>query len=220
VEALYKKTILCDQCNSQFETSKVRSSFIRVEKRDSDFCAHYRGINPNFYDVRVCPNCGSASTEKFTVAFTRVTKDVFQDKIGKNWRIQNFAGERTWEDALKCYKMALLSAQIRGERDVIMAQLLHHIAWLYRINESEAHSSEERRFLGFALKHYIAAYEKDMSDFNLARLLYIIGELHARTGDSNEAIKWFGKVVNDKRITDPQMVQMARDRWNDLRSSS
>ena len=215
LEPLYQKTIVCDHCNTQFPTSKVRSSVVRVAKTDSDFCAHYKDINPNFYDVRVCPSCGNATTEKFTVSLNKLTRQIFQDKIGKNWSVKDYGGERTVEDAIKCYKLALLNAQIREERALIIAQLCHHIAWFYRFAENQP---EDQRFLGFALKNYEQAYINEKSDFNLGKLMYLIGELYARTGNHTEAIRWYGKVVNDRSISEQGIVQMARDRWTDLRT--
>ena len=215
IEPLYKKTIVCDQCKSQFTTSKIRSSTVRVDYTDSDFCAHYRENNPNFYEVRVCPNCGSASTEKFMVPFNQVSRSIFMDKIGNHWRTKDFGGERTKEEAMQAYKLALLGAQIRGERDVIIAQLCHHIAWLYRYDEKQ---DDEKRFLGLALKSYMQSYVNEKADIHLSKLIYVIGELHARTGDVAEAIRWFGKIINEKSNVDPAMSQKARERWSDLRT--
>jgi uncharacterized protein (DUF2225 family) len=215
METLFQKTILCDQCNTQFVTSKVRSSAVRVIRSDTDYCSYYNGYNPNFYDVRVCPNCGSASTEKFNTKFNEVSRDIFNDSVSKNWKIKDFGGERSWEDALQSYKLALVAAQIREERDLIVAQLCHRIAWLYRERELQ---KEESRFLEFALKSYMKAYVNERADFNIAKLMYLIGDLHARTGNNHEAINWFGKIVNDKNITDQSLIQMTRDRWSELRS--
>jgi hypothetical protein len=139
------------------------------------------------------------------------------DKIGGSWQIKSFAGERTAEQAMHCYKLGLLSAQIRGERDLIQAQLCHRIAWLNRFLENEA---DERRFLGFALKRYMQAYIEEKSEINIAKLMFLIGELHARIGETIEAINWFSKIINDRKIADPQVIQMARDRWGDLRATT
>lgn len=215
IDAMFSKTILCDQCNTQFSTVKIRSSKVRVLRSDSDFCSYYKGHNPNYYDVRVCPNCGCASTEKFSVTFTEISRDIFMEKIGRNWKIKDFGGERTWEDAMQAYKLALVCAQIRGERDLITAQLCHRIAWLYREREQE---TDELRFLQFALKSYLQAYVNEKADVQVGKLMFLIGELYARTGNPGEAIKWFGKIVNDKSITDFSLIQRTRDRWTDLRT--
>ncbi|MNP78330.1 hypothetical protein D3C76_1759170 [compost metagenome] len=50
-----------------------------------------------------------------------------------------------------------------------------------------------------------------------ARLMYLIGELHRRTGNNNDAVKWFSRVINDKRIMDAAMIRACREQWALLR---
>ena len=63
MEPLYESTITCICCEMDFVTSRVRPSFKKAISMDSDFCGHYRNdMNPDYYVVRVCPQCGFAST--------------------------------------------------------------------------------------------------------------------------------------------------------------
>lgn len=85
---------------------------------------------------------------------------------------------------METYQLALLTAQTIGEHQRVVAGLLHHIAWLFRYRGMEA---EEQRYLRFALEAYISVYEYEWQDQNDARLMYMIGELHRRLGEYNEA---------------------------------
>ncbi|GJM81038.1 hypothetical protein HMSSN139_35340 [Paenibacillus sp. HMSSN-139] len=47
--------------------------------------------------------------------------------------------------------------------------------------------------------------------------MYLIGELYRRVGKYNDAVKWFGRVINDKRIVDAAMIRASREQWALLR---
>lgn len=212
MEPLYKIKVNCLLCSAEFETSRVRPSFRKGKSTDSDFCVHYKDpeLNPDFYVVRVCPGCGYAFTESFSERITESQKMEFYDRITANWTWKDYGGRRTPEEAMNAFKLALVSAQIKEESDRVVAGLLHHIAWLYRFQNDD---ENERRFLRFALDAYIKVYEYEGVDVNNARLMYLVGELHRRLGEYAEAVKWFGRVVNDKKIMDSAMIAKSREQW-------
>ena len=214
LEPLYSINVVCCNCEHQFSTSRVRPSFKKAVRTDADFCAYYNNENPDYYVVRVCPKCGFASTEHSTERLSDMQKKQFAEKIGKRWIERDYSGHRDWEIALETYKLALLCAQTIGEKDRIIASLLHHIAWLYRYKGDE---EQEQRFLKYCLDSYIRVYELEGVGANNARLLYLIGELNRRTGDYHQAVKWFSRVINDKHIVDSAMIHASREQWGVLR---
>jgi uncharacterized protein (DUF2225 family) len=183
-------------------------------RTDADFCAYYKDENPDYYVVRVCPKCGFSSTENSALKLTDDQKKVFQTKINIRWKERDFGGHREWEIALETYKLALLCAQTIGDSERIIASLLQHIAWLYRYKEDY---DQEQRFLKFCLDSYIHVYENEGVGANNARLLFLIGELHRRVGNFNDAVQWFSRVINDKKIMDAAMIRASREQWAVLR---
>jgi hypothetical protein len=211
---LYQIRVDCIYCGTNFATSKIRPSFKKSWKTDTDFCVHYKEHNPDFYVVRVCPYCGFSFTENSVKTLTTPQRELFKNRVADFWLSRDFGKERRWEDALQSYKLALLCAQITGEKIRVIAGLLHHIAWLYRYREEH---SQERRFLEYALDAYVKVFESESGSLDNARLMYLIGELNRRLGYFNEAIKWFSRVVNDKRIMDTAMIKACRDQWAQTR---
>src|SRR5690625_885751 len=71
---------------------------------------------------------------------------------------------------------------------------------------------QEERFLKFALSAYVKVYqyEDEVSD---ARLMFMLGELNRRLKRYEEAVKWFSRVVHDKRIVDAAMIGASREMW-------
>jgi uncharacterized protein (DUF2225 family) len=124
--------------------------------------------------------------------------------------MRDYCGERTWDDAIQTLKLGLVCCQIKQEKPRVIAGILHHIAWLHR---EKADQVNEIRFMKFALDAYIQVFETEAMDLNNARLMYLIGELHRRLGNYNDAVRWFTRVVQDKRIMDASMIKACREQW-------
>jgi uncharacterized protein len=210
VEPLFDINVKCTYCDNNFQTSRVRPSFKKATKTDSDFCTHYKEINPDYYVVRICPFCGFASTESFSDKMTSAQKADFEQKVARNWAMKEYGTARSWEDALQSYKLALLCAQIKDEKVRVIAGILHHIAWLYRF---KGDWEQEKRFLEFALDAYVSVFETEGSSLNNAKLIYLLGELNRRLRNYNEAVKWFGRIINDRSIMDAGMIKASREQW-------
>ncbi|MCM3749695.1 DUF2225 domain-containing protein [Paenibacillus pasadenensis] len=217
MEPLYEIEVTCPCCESPFPTSRVRSSFKRAIAVDTDFCGYYKdGANADFYVVRVCPECGFASTENSTRHLRPDQKQAYYQAIGNEWKSRSYAGSRTREQAIACYKLALMTAQAIGEKERLVAGLLHHIAWLHRYG---GEAEQERRFMKFALDAYQSVFEHEHVD-NDAKLMYLIGELYRRLDDRKEAVRWFSRVVHDNSIMDAGMIQASRRQWQLIREQS
>lgn len=214
MEPLYQIRLTCLCCGTEYRTSRVRPSLKRAIRSDTDFCSYFGSVNPDFYVVRVCPTCGYASTENSTERLTDKQKQAYLDQVGKMWKPRHYGGERTQQEAMECYKLALLAAQAVKDKDRLIASLLHHIAWLYRYEGDER---MELKFLQFALEAYIQAYQTERDADRNARLLYLIGELNRRVGQHNEAVRWFSRVIHDKSITDATMIRASREMWAKIR---
>ena len=210
MDPLFTVRIECLNCENKYETSRVRPSFKKTFKKDSDFCGYYKEVNPDYYVVRVCPFCGFATTENSEDRLSDQQREIVRQKITSNWSMRDYSGERTWEEALQTYKLALICAQIKNEKPRVLAGILHHIAWLYRYkNDVE----NEKKFLEFTLDAYIQVYEAEQGETNSARLMYMLGEISRRLKKYNEAVKWFSRVINEKKIMDSAMIKACREQW-------
>lgn len=210
LDPLFLVKVNCLNCESTFVTSRVRPSFKRPVGKDSDFYAHYKTINPEYYVVRVCSYCGFATTESFDERITTAQRQAFLEKIGSKWTMRDYSGKRDWEQAMETFKLGLVCAQIKEEKPRVIAGLLHHIAWLYR---ERGDQEQENKFLKFALDAYIESFKEEDTEQLNARLMYMIGELNRRLKNYHEAVKWFGRVINDTRIMDAGMIKLSREMW-------
>jgi uncharacterized protein (DUF2225 family) len=220
-EYLYGKPVKCLVCQETYTTMKVLSKYIRSHKHDTDFCSHYIStkINPLLYYVQVCPNCGYSSSEEFSSFFPPTSFEAIQEKICSNWNGPNYCHERSLEDAIKSYKLAIYCATIKKEKHITLSGLYLRLAWLYRTEKVNV--DEETRFLHLALTEYIQSYM--YGDFNHTqlteiKLLYLIGELSRRLRLTAQATKYFSRVIElQKQTIEKGIVAMAKDRWAEMR---
>ncbi|NTV90550.1 MAG: DUF2225 domain-containing protein [Clostridiales bacterium] len=213
VAGIYNKEINCPVCSKAFNVTKVKAKASRVISRDTDFCVTYEGINPLFYDVWICPNCGyAAQQDKFDGISDKEAKIVLQ-KISPRWTKRSFSGERTVDMAIETFMLALLSLQIRNGRTIDYAKVCLRLAWLYRGKDSE----KEQEFLKFAAKHYADTYEKEkfpVDKLDELTCLYMIGELNRRAGNYEESIKWFSRLISSPEgRKNANLLDSARDQF-------
>jgi uncharacterized protein len=222
LEPLFDRNLDCHMCRHKFTSKKLRSKFVKVDSYDTDFCPSYKEeeINGLLYNIYVCPRCGFSFSDDFSKYFPPGTKDEIQTKICDQWSSQDFGGIRTIEDSIKTYKLAAYCAGLKKEKFIVIAGLYLRIAWLYRLIKNK---DQEFRFLKIAIANYNESYSRD--DFkgtqvSEVRILYLLGELSRRVDDIEKAVKFFSMVIErQNRSVETTLVEMARDRWHDIRES-
>lgn len=217
ISALYDKKISCLCCGETFRTKKTRTSRTIVKSKDSDFCIHYEGISPYYYEINVCPHCGFAFTNNFSPIRSikkEELKTQYLNKIGD----LNFCGERSSTEALLCYKLALICASLNEESNICLAGLCMRIAWMYRY---QGNKKEEEKFLSKALSCYQEAYHKENFEkvkVGKDRLFYMLGELNGRLGRYVETRNWFSLLFVEKNV-EPSIKLLAQDRWLEYKTA-
>ena len=214
ISELYDKKIICPICNMEFETKKVRSSKLRLIKRDEDFLAHYEGENPLKYNIFVCPNCGYAASENKFNSITDEEKEIVLKEITSKWNKRSYGDKRTLDEAVEVYKLALYIGEILDYKKLELGSLCLSLGWLYRIKENQ---EEETRFLELAKDLFEESfYNESLIGTNMdeLKLGYLIGEINRRLGDKEKALKWFNTILSNPDLkTNPMLENMIREQW-------
>lgn len=196
----WEKQVDCPICKNNFVAKNVKSIAIKIKKRDTDFRGIYEGVNPNWYLVWVCPKCYYSSFKEDFLNIrkkhiTVLQKDVQERKtIARN---SDFDKERTHYLALISYELAAHCYNLTdGSREKI-GNLYLKAAWLAR--EVKIWSLE-KKFLKEALQSYCEAYESEPNPkIDHSLIVYLIGELNRRLGNYREALKFLGRVYDDRK---------------------
>lgn len=210
---LYEKKVDCPCCKNVFTTQKVRIRRLKVLERCTDFYVKYKDIDPIYYQVWICPNCGYSATESQYGDLTKSEKEFLYQNISKKWSQRDFGGIRTFEEAEESYKLALVMAQLLKRQKGYIGSICLKLGWLYRGKDQE----KEKEFLKHALYYLEAAYQEEplpIAGLDEISLAYLVGELHRRFDNIKDAIKWYAKALDNPGIKRNRRIQlMAREQW-------
>lgn len=213
----FPRKYTCPVCHLKFTTLAVRSSMVYVQQRESDFHTIYRGISPLHYSMVVCPACNYAASQKVFAqelpAHTIKPLSLALCKLKEENPI-DLCSERNIETVLRCFQMAVRTAQLKKVSEGELAGLLLGTAWIAReIGNSET----ETYYLKEALQSYLRAYQNGFATIgNLddIQAAYLIGELNLRCNNYSEAVNWFNQVIVHKNIKrHPVEEKLAREQW-------
>lgn len=214
MEELYDKKIECPICKIEFITKKVRTSRLRLIKRDEDFLNHYNMENPIKYNIFVCPNCGYAALEN---RFDKINKEEAEGiikNISSKWHQRDFGGIRSLDEAIESYKLALITGTVVKTTKLEQGTICLNIGWLHRLKDEQ---EEELRFLSLAREKFIEAFNTESlagTGMDDSKLSYLIGELSRRLNEKEEAQSWFNTCLSlPETKMNHALDNMAREQW-------
>ncbi|MEW6446697.1 MAG: DUF2225 domain-containing protein [Bacillota bacterium] len=213
----YTKHYTCAFCGTGFPSLVVKSKNVRLVKTDSDFCPHYRTVNPLFYEVAVCPKCGYAFNEEMQKKLNDRERANLAKRLPEIRKPLRFDGVRNLSLAVESFRAAIACLEAVEGKRLLLGKLYLKVAWLYRTSGNEA---EERGYTEKALWYLDEAYRTEHSaDPSLElNLLYLLGDLSFRLGLDDAAARWFNKILtHPKRSANPGILNRTRDRWYDIR---
>lgn len=220
----FNKEVTCPVCGEEFEVQKVRTPAIQVEKQDTDFCLHYRSVNPLAYAIWVCPKClysGEESDFDSLPRFKEVKLKGHIYSIFKKYGTPDLSDERSSEKAILSYEIAMDWAKFFEKSSFRLASFSLRIGWLYRFSGED---QKENEFIDKAVKLYRKGFETEHNiPKNLGEVgaIYLIGELYRRLGNKNDALKWFGKALSHPDLrSNPKIERLCRDQWQETKNKA
>ncbi|MBR1807078.1 MAG: DUF2225 domain-containing protein [Selenomonadaceae bacterium] len=213
---LQKRCPICEK-NSRVIKPKAR---LNVEKRDLDYCVHYKDFNPYLYTIFACEHCGFAAEEKkFSGVIPNKTKESLREFLKQNDMKLPFVEERTSEDGLSFFELAILFSELTDQSKGRQAILNLNAAWLCRC---EGLPDREREFMEQAAEDFAVALDNERWPINGISddmATYLCAAIYFLLKDYDSATKWLGRTMNNAtlRTTAPKLFEQARDIWQEIK---
>lgn len=216
---LWNKKIKCPFCAEEFETTRLRSSVIKIKEKESDFGNIYEGECPYFYSLTACPKCTFTAQNKDFESVkpqyeTKILEACKQIKESGKKKPDLFAtGPLTASTAVKRHELAIAFMKMRKFQDLgILAGLYLHLVWLFRLMKE---TEKEKAAMAEASKAYEEYFDKSSKlpdHLGEPGILYLIGELNRRQGLLKEARRFYERALASREIKSfPQIAEMIRD---------
>jgi uncharacterized protein len=218
-ESLYDKSYICPVCNSGLKSKSVKTGKARLVSKDTDLMPRYENINPLFYDIVICSQCGYSALAKYFERIKAEQAVLIKTKISANYKTRTYPSVYDVDIAIERYKLALLNAVVKNTRNSEKAYICLKTGWLYRLKQDK---DNEIKFLQQALIGFKEAFEKEpfpICGMDSYTLMYLIGELSRRLGSNQEAIRWLGRVITGKNVN-PRLKDLARDQKDLIKEQS
>lgn len=226
VEALFNYKIKCPFCETNFETTRMRTSAIRVKEQQSDFGNIFEGECPYLYAITVCPTCSFAARNS-DFEKIRVTSEAKIMAASKQLRqstkpkpdIFNL-GPSTPEVAVKRFELAIAFYKMRYVVEMgVLANMYLHLVWLWRMA-----GNKEKEQLAIAqaaqiYEEYLAKAYTLPESLGEPGIIYLIGELYRLQGKLKEARRLFESGLGSKELRDyPKIADMIRDKIAEIKA--
>lgn len=212
-QKIYDKTVECPVCGSKNKIKFPKKVSYRMSRRDSDLMQYYEGINPLFYGIEFCNECGYASLPSYFKTLKENQKILIISQISVKWTKNIYPDDYDVDVAIKQHKLALLNAMVKDSLPSEKALICLKLSWLYRIKED---SENEKRFQEQAINSFQQAYMVEnfpIGGLDKYTLLYLIGELFRRLGNNSNALTYFSQVLSSTEASSKvkEMVRNARE---------
>ena len=219
VDPLYQVEKTCPVCEQKFKMTKMRGQVVPTAT-DTDFCTHYRDLNPYYYAVWACSQCGFAAHEERFFTFSESAREKLKKFLSGRKVNLDLGGPRTWEQAVTSHKLAIFYARMAMLPASHIASMELRLAWLYREKEMAA---EELDMIQHAVNDYQTAFMREQTpigNLTALTLTYLIGELLRRLGRYEESLTYLGKVVgNPQAKNEKRILDLAREAWHAAREA-
>ncbi len=214
---LYEVDKECALCSQSFRVTKVKSRLIKI-KQDSDFCTYYKDVNPYYYSIWVCPHCGYAAVDTQFDSLVPAAKEKLTKFLTERQVNVNFCGNRTREQAIATYKLAIFYSEMLDSSASKLGGLYLKLAWLYR---EAGYTEQEQAALSKAVEHYEQALFRErlpLGSMTEVTLTFLVGDLFRRTGQVEKAIPYFNKILsNPQAKAERNIYNLAREVWQEIR---
>ena len=213
---LQKRCPICEK-NSRVVKPKAR---LNTERRDVDYCVHFKDFDPYLYTVFACEHCGFAAEEKkFSGVIPNKTKESLREFLKQNDMKMPFVEERNVEDALSFFELAILFSELTDHSKGRQAILNLNAAWLCRC---EGIPDKERVYMEQAAADFSDALDNERWPINGISddmAVYLCAAIYYLIGDYDRATTWLGRTMNNAnlRTTAPKLFEQARDIWQEIK---
>jgi len=212
----YSKQFDCPVCEERFASNIVRESKMRYRSVDFDLHPVCEPINPNFYDVVICPKCGYGAIKEYFDRIGSRQADMILAEISPTYKVFDYPAELDADMAIKRYEHVLRCAVAKNAKDGEKAYIYMKMMWFCRL---KGDVENQKRLAELTLNGFSAALANEklpIMGLTDDTITYLLGALYMVLGDEKSAIRYLSEVVVSKSASD-RLKDKARNLKDEMR---
>lgn len=163
---LLDKNMNCPVCKKTFISKFVKTGKARFLGTDENLRPRYTGVDTVKYDVVMCPHCGYAAVSReFDNITDRQIQTLREEIASKFVGIEPVNEAYSYLEAIRRYKMALLTAIKKPAKLSECAYLCLKLSWLYQSAADELKEETEAGNMTANDEKLLEVYEKSASQY-------------------------------------------------------
>lgn len=210
-EIVYKKTFKCPVCEKSFQAYAVRTTRLKLVKRDKDFRSHYDSVDTTYFEMVTCPECWFSNFES---AYSQPIIARFKENKDKITAYKNQIGLDLTEDrsinaVFAGFFLALKGAPLfYKDPEMMIAKIWLRLMWLYNdVKDFDMELVAAKK----AHAAYLEAFQStDAGPEAVVQLCVLMGELSLIVKDLPNAKIFFVK-ARSSRAGSKAMLTQAED---------
>lgn len=232
-EYIFDKTIDCPVCKKKFQTKQMKTGKSRFLGTEIDLRPTYDGIDPVKYDVIQCPNCGySALTSNFDSLTSKQITKVKEGIASKFKPVPIPEGAYSYVLAIRRFKLALITAMVKGSKVSECGYICLKLSWLYRgaknelkelpsdnaatIAEYEKREQQFQEEAYAAFKQAVSSEYPPICNMDESTMNYLLAALGKKCNDLNLA-KQNAYLVISSRSANRKLKDKARELIDEMK---
>jgi len=213
---IHAKKFDCPVCEAEFFSNVVRESRVRVRSIDFDLHPICQHIDPNFYDVVICPKCGYAAMRDYFQNIISRQADLIKQEITPKFKVQDYPTQLSVDMAIKRYEQALMTSMAKNAKDGEKAYICMKIMWLHKTKND---TDKQKQFAKLSLKGFTTALTNEdlpIMGLNGDTITYLLGALCIVLEENESALRHLSEVVVSKTASG-RLKEKARDLKDQIR---
>ena len=207
---IYVKKFSCPVCGKDFSANLVKESKLRITSVEFDLRPVCSPIDPNLYDVILCPNCGYCDARNNFGNISHRQIEAVLEKVSHNFVCREYPDILDIDMALEKYEQALYCSLVKNARDGEIAYICLKIMWLYK---SKGDEMQQKLFAELTLKCFeiaLASERLPIMGLEGDTITYLIGSLYWLLDDKQSALRLLSGLVVSKSAS-ARLKDRARD---------
>ncbi len=204
------KDITCPNCNNTFKIPFPRYQRMRMQNSYENLRVKYEGVEPVFYEVVFCPQCGYTRLKSEFENVNDLKRKLFKEEIGNKFTPRENIVVIDAQKAIEKFKFSFITAKAMNLNASEVAMIYYKLSWIKQIIE------DKEGYLN-AVKNAYAWFEKALQEENFPVLSvdedtceYLMGVFAKDFGDYTASLKHCSKVLTSDFASD-RLKERSRD---------